>query len=124
MKNEKIVFYDGKCSFCQSAFHFLKLRNKKKNLSFHPIESKFSRDFFLDNNVKKIDCSTLYFYDDNQFYVRSRAFFQIFKYLGGIYPILHFISFAFPKVITDYFYKVVARNRYLLGSEESNTHKR
>ena len=124
MKNEKIVFYDGDCGFCLSACNFLNLRNKKKKLSFHSIKSKFSRDFFLKNNLNRIDCSTLYFYDDNQFYLRSRAIFQIFKYLDGMYPILYFISFIVPKVITDYFYKVVARNRYKIGRKGSSINKR
>lgn len=43
--------------------------------------------------------------------VRSEAVFNIIRYVGGIWKIFLFFSIV-PKPIRDFFYDLIARNRY------------
>ena len=111
MQNDKIVFFDGNCKFCNSVCSFLKLRDISDSLRFEPLGSNFTINFFSKNNLADFDCNTLYFYTNNRFYVRSAAVFKIFRHLKAPYPIIYTLSFLLPTFIADYFYDIVANNR-------------
>ena len=51
---------------------------------------------------------------------KSHAVFIILKSLDGVYPILGKIGLLLPRYISDFFYDIIAKNRYkIMGKQET-----
>ena len=119
MEQCNIVFFDGGCIFCNSIVNFIWNRNSKRNIYYAPLESDFAKHFLINKGLKKIDFNTIYFFDGDSLYHKSRAVFKILSYLDGLYPIFYKISFIIPKLISDYYYDFIAKNRYKLFGKQN-----
>ena len=113
MKNKKIVFFDGVCNFCNKSVNFIWIRNSKRNIYYASLQSSFAKNRLFKLGVDlKLD--TIYFYDGNKLLKKSRAVFKILEDLDGIYPFVSKIMKIFPIKFTDFFYDLIAKNRYHL----------
>lgn len=111
------IIYDDKCRFCTNFSEWCINKNSKFNIL--PVRSKEARQILRDKGIQFIDLQTIYFIDENKVFNRSKAIFNIFKNFSFPY---YFISFGMvlPKPITDYFYNIVAKNRYILFSKKAS----
>ena len=112
MENKKIVFFDGVCNFCNSTVDFIWKNNKKRNLYYASLQSDFSKDKLLNSGIKDFDLKTIYYSDGKKVFEKSHAVFIILKSLNGVYPILGKIGLLLPRYISDFFYDIIAKNRY------------
>ena len=120
MENKKIVFFDGVCNFCNSTVDFIWNNNKKRNLYYASLQSDFSKDKLLNSGIKDFDLKTIYYIDGKKVFEKSHAVFIILKSLDGVYPILGKIGLLLPRYISDFFYDIIAKNRYkIMGKQET-----
>ena len=120
MENKKIVFFDGVCKFCNSTVDFIWNNNKKRNLYYASLQSDFSKDKLLNSGIKDFDLKTIYYSDGKKVFEKSHAVFIILKSLDGVYPILGKIGLLLPRYISDFFYDIIAKNRYkIMGKQET-----
>lgn len=120
METRDIIFFDGVCNFCNSTIDFIWKRNKNKNLYYCSLQSPFANSFLKKNQNIEIELDTIYFFSDGVFYKKSAAFMLILKKLNQPYPLLGIILGFFPKSLANWFYDLVANNRYaILGKKES-----
>ncbi len=106
-----IVLFDGVCNLCNTSVRFLLAYNRKENLHFASLQSNFAKELLAKYNLPKTDLDTVVFIEDQKISTQSTAAFEISKHL--IYPwraIEHFKHL--PKSITDWFYKIISKNRY------------
>ena len=116
----KIVFFDDGCSFCNILVDIIWKYNSKKNIYFASLQSNYTKQFLDNKGIKDIDYNTIYFYEGGSLSNKSRAIFKILNYLDGLFPILYKMSYIMPRVISDYCYDFVAKNRYLIfGKKDS-----
>jgi len=120
MHNNKIVFFDGVCNFCNSTVNYIWDHNSKRDIYFSSLQSDFSKEFFKDKKVDISDLSTIYFFEDNVLYKKSDAIFKISQNLDGKLKFFGKFLKLLPKALRDWGYTVFSRNRYRMFGQ-SNT---
>jgi len=61
--------------------------------------------------IKTLDADTIVLIKDEKVYLRAEAVFEIIKDLDGAWSLLRIFRFL-PTALNDFFYKLVAKNRY------------
>jgi predicted DCC family thiol-disulfide oxidoreductase YuxK len=106
----RIVLFDGVCNFCASSVQFIIRHDKTKSLQFASLQSAIAQQLLSDYKMSK-SLDGVVFVEDNKAYFKSAAAFRIARYFGGFWKILNVFSIL-PLFITDFFYDVIANNRY------------
>lgn len=106
MKKDIIVF-DGLCVMCNSFFKWVLKNDKDDKYLFANIQSNFYKKN-MDIN-KSID-SIILIKENNIFY-ESEAIKYILKDLDKFF-LLRLVLNVTPKFISNFFYKIIANNRY------------
>ena len=106
MKKDIIVF-DGLCVMCNSFFKWVLKNDKDDKYLFANIQSNFYKKN-MDIN-KSID-SIILIKENNIFY-ESEAIKYILKDLDKFF-LLQLVLNVTPKFISNFFYKIIANNRY------------
>ncbi|MFT7035507.1 MAG: putative DCC family thiol-disulfide oxidoreductase YuxK [Cyclobacteriaceae bacterium] len=108
---DKVVFYDGVCNFCNSSVKFIIKHERNDELKFAALQSNLAQKFLTQHNLKLIDFDGIIYIVGDKLCVKSRAAFEIAGFLNAPW---HFISIFkyLPKFITDFFYDLIAKNRY------------
>ena len=108
--SDPIVLFDGVCNLCNTSVRFILAYNRKENLRFASLQSEFAKKLLAQHQVD-IEMDTVVFVENGEIFTRSSAGFEISKHL--IYPWRAMYYFKYiPKNITDWIYKLIARNRY------------
>ncbi len=113
MKDKAVVFFDGVCNLCNSSVNFIIDRDKKNYFEFAALQSDVSveklRDFPID--INKLESIVLL--KNGKVFTKSSAALHIAKDLSGGWP-LFFVFMILPKFFRDFFYNLIAKNRYRL----------
>lgn len=113
-----IILFDGECNLCDHSVQFIIKRDKKELFKFASIQSEVG-----DEVLKKFNASTdidsFILVKGNNCYFKSSAALRICKDLKGGWK-LFFCLLIVPKVIRDYFYSIIAKNRYKLFGKKDN----
>lgn len=114
---KRIIFFDGYCNLCNSTVSFLFKIDKNHLFSFSSLQSKTAQqelppqDLGLNTIVLLVGAEKSY---------RSTAILRILYELGGGYTILAMILSAIPVTVRDWFYNIVAKNRYkIFGKKDT-----
>lgn len=116
MNKVNIVFFDGFCNICDSFVSTLLLIDTKRRLKFASIQGETAKEYLFE------DKETVTFYKSTgERYERSDAVLEI---LALILPFMScffiFIKLILPKKIRDFFYNLIAKNRYhFFGKKET-----
>jgi predicted DCC family thiol-disulfide oxidoreductase YuxK len=114
----KIVIFDGVCNFCNAGVNFLIKRDPKGIFCFAPLQSDISKELIEKFHRPGFDLSTFLFIKDGVCYKRSDAIIEIINELGGYWLIFR-ILVLIPKPVRDFFYDLIAQNRYkIFGKRE------
>lgn len=116
---EKIVMFDGDCSFCDSTVNFLFDNNSKRTLYFTSQQSTLGMALLEKNNLPT-DLNTIYFYSNGIMYEKAEAFFYIAKELDGPWKYMSLLKRVVPRLFADWCYDRIAKRRHiLLGKKDS-----
>jgi predicted DCC family thiol-disulfide oxidoreductase YuxK len=103
--NQVVVFFDGVCGLCNGFVDFIIKHDKKQLFKFSPLQSDFAKSSLPDQ--------------DGQLYSKSSAVLQVFSIMGGFWRLLYVFR-IFPTSFNDFFYDIIASNRYnLFGKKET-----
>jgi predicted DCC family thiol-disulfide oxidoreductase YuxK len=116
---KKIILFDGVCNFCSFWVDFVIKRDKKDKFRFAALQSEKTKELTGRFNIDVSSLDTFILIEDEKICTRSTAALKVCKELSGPVKILYpFI--IIPKCIRDFFYDLIARNRYkLFGRRES-----
>ena len=112
MKKDIIVF-DGLCTICNSFFKWVLDNDKNDKYLFTNIQSDFYKKSVNIN--KSIDSIILI--KENKIFYESEAIKHILKDLDKFY-LLRLVLKLTPTFISNFFYKIVAQNRYKIFSKK------
>ena len=119
MRNHHIIIFDGVCNFCNSSVNFIIKRDHKNVFLFTPMQSETASMLISKFKVKDVGFDTFLLIKNNQCYYRTDAALEIAKELSG-YWFLFSLFKILPRPIRDYFYRLLARNRYsIFGKTEA-----
>ncbi len=120
-KHKKIILFDGVCNLCDNFVHFV-IKNDSKNIFlFVSQQSDLGKQIlkqFIYSSAY-LDSVVLYDVESGVFSIKSKALDIILKDIQKLSFITLVLKFL-PLFIGDYFYDLVAKNRYLLfGKKET-----
>lgn len=117
---EKIVFFDGVCNLCNSSVSLLLSLDHHHRLKFSSLQSEVASILLPSEWTQTSrDYESIVFWKNGQIFSRSSALFEIAKELGWPWKALSLFGF-FPKRLMDFFYRLIARNRYsLFGKKDT-----
>ncbi len=115
----KVVLFDGVCNLCNSSVNWIIDHDKQNKFKFASLQSAYGQNKVKQLGLENNYMNTVVFEDNGTSYLRSDAALQIIKQLGGVYSMV-VIFYIIPSFVRDFFYKIVADNRYKwFGKKES-----
>jgi predicted DCC family thiol-disulfide oxidoreductase YuxK len=111
MQENPIVLFDGVCNFCNYWVNFAIRRDKKRKLKFTPLQGKAAHTLLPQFGINPSSLTSVILIDKGKVYTQSSAAIRISKYLNGGWK-LCYAFIIIPKFIRDFFYNIIARNRY------------
>jgi len=108
-----IIVFDGICNFCNSSVNFIIARDEKNLFRFTPMQSSTGQKLLEKHNLSRDNIDTFLLVKNSKALTKSDAALAIaiateLKRPWNYLTILSFI----PRPVRDYFYCLVARNRY------------
>ncbi len=119
MIENPVILFDGVCNFCNYWMNFAIKRDKYNQLRFAPLQGEAAKQLLPKYHLNPTLLSSVIFIDKGKAYTQSSAALRICKYLNGGWKIFYGLIII-PKFIRDFFYNIIARNRYKwFGKKES-----
>jgi predicted DCC family thiol-disulfide oxidoreductase YuxK len=119
LPGKKVILFDGVCNFCNYWVNFAIKRDREKKLQFAALQGETSKKILLPFNIQPTSLSSVILIDNGKAYTQSSAAIRICKYLDGGWKLFYGLIII-PKFIRDFFYNIIARNRYRwFGKKES-----
>ena len=115
---DKIVLFDGVCNLCSSSVQFIIRHDRSAALKFSSLQSAKGQELIARYGIPK-ETDSVIFIEKGQAYSKSAAALCIAAYFGGAWKLLQIFRWI-PAAIRDFFYDIIARNRYKwFGKKES-----
>ena len=106
-----VILFDGVCNFCNSSINFIIDNDKFNVFKFASLQSEYGQKILNKFNLPVDSFSTLILTDEITYYTRSGAALRIAKHLKFPHN-LYYIFIVVPPFIRNFFYDIIARNRY------------
>ena len=113
---QRIIFFDGVCGLCNAWVDFILKRDKAGIFSFAPFQGNYAKEMEPEASE---NLNTMIYLASGQRYYRTGAVLRILRDLGGIWS-LAWIFWLVPFFIRDFFYGLIARNRYRIFGKIKN----
>ena len=112
MTNDKfpILLFDGVCNFCNRWVNFIIRHDKKNKFRFAALQSEAGKRLLKKYSISEKEESAILIYNE-KIYLKSSTGLHVLYHLGGIYS-LAFVFIIVPTYIRDFYYEIIARNRY------------
>jgi len=107
----RIVLFDGVCSVCDRAVHFIIDRDRGGRFQFAALQSEVGAELLARAGLSGIN--TMVLIEGDHAYTRSTAALRIARRLDGAWPALY-VGMVVPKGLRDLAYRLFAAARYRL----------
>lgn len=111
MKEFKVILFDGVCNLCNSSVNFIIDHDINDKFKFASLQSDEGQNLLNKFGLNAEEFDSVVLTDDENYYTKSTAVLKIVKEFTGIWKILY-AFIVIPKPIRDYFYGIIADNRY------------
>lgn len=111
LKNKGLILFDGVCNFCNSSVNFIIKNDKTDHFRFLPLQSERGKKIIAQYNLDPENFQTVILLEQGRIYTRSTAALRIARKLSGGWKLMYGFVIV-PSVVRDFFYNIVARNRY------------
>lgn len=112
---KKVIFFDGDCALCSGVVRWCHRRDGAGMIWYAPLAGEFAARHRAELSLPEGtgDAQTFVFWDGPAGRVedRSRAAGQLLIALGGVWSLLGKGLLLVPRVIADYGYQIIAKNR-------------
>lgn len=113
-----VLFFDGDCGFCSKSMRKVHALDKSGEIDFAPLQGRFSASKGFTKHADKAGGTMVLLREsDDQVFMKSDAWVELGKVLGGFWGALASCFGVFPKGLRDLCYDFVAKNRYLLAGK-------
>ena len=111
LENNNLILFDGQCKLCHAWCNFVLHHDKSYVFTLISMQSDEGQDFLRNNNYPTDQFETMLYVENRIIYEKSTAFIKIIKHFP--YPIKTlFLVKYIPKVLRDFIYNQIAKNRY------------
>lgn len=110
-EDKAIVLFDGFCNFCSSSVLFIIKRDRGVYFRFAALQTGSGKLIKEKYGLSLDKTDSIILIENNKVYYRSTAALRITRKLKGAWK-LFYATIIIPPFIRDFFYDLVARNRY------------
>ncbi len=114
-----VILFDGVCNLCNGSVEFIINRDRMGEFRFASLQSDTAKHLISKLDIPNDTMDSIILVENNKQYFKSSAVLHICRKLGGLWPLLY-IFILVPVSIRDYFYDIVARNRYRWFGKREN----
>lgn len=111
---QNLIIFDGVCLFCNGWVAFIARRDRNKRFLFASAQTARGRAEFAAAGLPPDQIETIVLVQEGRRFVESDAVIQILAGLGGVWS-LAVGARAIPRILRDWVYRRVARNRYSIA---------
>lgn len=111
MEDSPIILFDGVCNFCNYWVNFAIKRDRKKKLRFTPLQGETAKRLLPQYDINPTSLNSVIFIYNGKIYTQSSAAIRICKHLNRGWKLFYGLIII-PKILRDFFYNIIARNRY------------
>ena len=116
---DRLILFDGMCNLCSFWVRFVIQRDPRKEFRFAALQSAAGQETLRRLALAGGEPHTMVFVEEGKAYLKSSAALRIARRIGGLGS-LAFVFIILPAPVRDFFYDLVARNRYRwFGRKES-----
>lgn len=108
---DKILFFDGYCSLCNTLVDTMVRWDKNKVLKYASLQGETAIKYLPSEKISGLDPDTVLYLRDGQIYDRSTAILLSLNDMGGAWK-LTAVFYIVPKFIRDMVYRFIAAIRY------------
>jgi predicted DCC family thiol-disulfide oxidoreductase YuxK len=117
-KNHPLVLFDGVCNLCDWSIRFILSHEAGPEIRFAAIQSEIGQSVLETLQLRVTAANTIVFIAGGEVSIQSGAIIRIAGYLRPPWKWIQVLRFM-PRVIRDFGYDLLARNRYrLFGKNE------
>ena len=111
-EEKSIIFFDGVCNLCNGFVNFIIDRDKDKKFLFSSLQSPEAKSILskYDFNTDYLS-SVVFLQPGGKISFRSTSALKILSILGGLWSLMSILRLV-PAFVRDFFYNLIARNRY------------
>ena len=106
-----VILFDGVCNLCNAAVNWVIDHDSRNVIKFASLQSEYGQQMVKQHHLTNEYMNTIYLVEGDKVYSRSTAVLRTLKHLTGIYS-LGYGFIIVPRFIRNFFYNLVARNRY------------
>ncbi|MCW5909392.1 MAG: thiol-disulfide oxidoreductase DCC family protein [Chitinophagales bacterium] len=114
-----VVLFDGVCNLCNASINWIIDHDKKQVFRFASLQSDYGKATVERFKVSGNYMDTVLLQEGDKLYMRSEAVLRIAKHIGGVYSLLY-VFIIIPAFIRDFFYNLIAKNRYRWFGKQDN----
>lgn len=119
MIGQPVIFFDGVCNLCNASVQFVIAHDKKDQFKFTALQGDYAKEVLSKFNADPQKLNTILLLQEGRLYTKSSAALRVAGKLNGLIPLLY-VFLLVPKFIRDWFYDIIAKNRYQWwGRQES-----
>lgn len=116
---QSVIFFDGVCNLCNASVQFVIEHDKENLFKFTALQSSYAQEVLPQFNVDPSKLNSTLLLENGVLYTKSSSALRVARRLNGLWPLL-FGFIIVPKFIRDWFYDIIAKNRYKWwGKQES-----
>ncbi|MDG1730432.1 MAG: DCC1-like thiol-disulfide oxidoreductase family protein [Algibacter sp.] len=110
--NKKLILFDGVCNLCNGAVNYVIKHDKSNLFMFTALQSDIGKKIIEHYNIDTIKLDSILLYTPKKgIHYKSTAALKVASKLG--FPINILVIFLIvPKVIRNWVYDFIAKNRY------------
>ena len=109
---KKIIFFDGVCNLCNNWVQYIIRKDRHDQFQFAPLQGVAGQRFLQERQIVNGEMDSVILYEPGKaYYTKSAAALKIGQAFGGGWKLLGLFEWV-PGPIRDFFYDIVARNRY------------
>jgi predicted DCC family thiol-disulfide oxidoreductase YuxK len=106
-----VILFDGVCNLCSGSVQFIINRDPSGIFRFATLQSETGKNLVSKFDLPNDKTDAIILVENSEYYSRSTAALRILQRLGSLWQFLY-VFILVPRPIRDYFYDIVARNRY------------
>ena len=115
---ERIILFDGVCNLCNSSVQVIIKKDPAGKFKFASLQGDAGQKLLKKHGIST-DINSFVLIENEKIYMKSNAALCVGKQLNGAWKLAP-VFFIIPRIIRDYLYDIIAKNRYKwFGKKES-----
>lgn len=114
-----VILFDGVCNLCNASVQKVIKYDPERKFRYASLQGKFGQQVLNEFQLPGTNFNSFILLKDNQIYTKSTAALKVAKEMSGLWSLLY-VFIIIPPFIRNFFYDLVARNRYKwFGKQET-----